>query len=154
MKQKHFIQSLFYNVEQTARVCRAGIENYFSEHGDSQISFDEFVILETVQCYPEICQRDLAKLILKGTSHTSKFLAVLEEKGFIERPVDTKGNRIVKKIVVTEKGYEVYKYAYKIAVEFAKSVENSIGKKEAADCEIFLNKIKETLQKSGNIVFE
>lgn len=154
MNHKHFIQGLFYNVEQTARVCRAGIENYFAKHGNGQISFDEFVILETVRCYPEICQRDLAKLILKGTSHTSKFLAVLEEKGFIERPVDTKGNRIVKKIVITSQGMEAYKFAYKIADEFAKEIENSIGKKEAADCEIFLNKIKCTLQESQNIVFE
>lgn len=154
MNQKHFIQSLFYNVEQTARVCRAGIENYFKEHCKGRISFDEFVILETVYCYPEICQRDLARLILKGTSHTSKFLAVLEVKGFIERPVDTKGNRIVKKIVITERGMEAYKFAYKIAAEFAKGIENSIGKNEAADCEIFLNKIKGTLQESGNIIFE
>ena len=151
---KHCIQSLFYNIEQTARICRAGVENYFDEHAEGRISFDEFIILETVYCYPEICQRDLAKLILKGTSHTSKFLAVLEEKGFIERPVDTKGNRIVKKIVITDRGMEAYKFAFKIAGAYAKEIENTIGSREAKDCEIFLNKIKETVQKSGNINFE
>ena len=151
---KHCIQSLFYNIEQTARICRAGVENYFEKHAQGKITFDEFIIIETVLCYPEICQRDLAKLILKGTSHTSKFLSTLEEKGFIERPVDTKGKRIVKKIVITQKGMEAYNFAFKIAAEFAKSVENTIGKKEANNCEIFLNRIKETLQESCDIVFE
>ncbi|MBQ9244683.1 winged helix-turn-helix transcriptional regulator [bacterium] len=151
---KHCIQSLFYNIEQTARICRAGVENYFDKHAEGKISFDEFIILETVYCYPEICQRDLAKLILKGTSHTSKFLAVLEEKKFIERPIDTKGKRIVKKIIITPKGMEAYNFAFKIAAEYAKTIENTIGSKEAKNCEIFLNKIKQTVQKSGEITFE
>mgnify|MGYP002625024589 CR=1 FL=1 len=151
---KHCIQSLFYNIEQTARICRAGVENYFTKHAQGKISFDEFIILETVYCYPEICQRDLAKLILKGTSHTSKFLAVLEKKGFIERSVDTKGNRMVKKILITESGMKAYNFAYKIAAEYATEIENTIKKKEVAECEKFLNEIKETVQKSGEIVFE
>ena len=151
---KHCIQSLFYNIEQTARICRAGVDNYFEAHAEGKISFDEFIILETVLCNPEICQRDLAKLILKGTSHTSKFLAVLEEKEFINRPVDTKGKRIVKKISVTPKGLDAYNFASKIASEFVHEIESSISSKEAQNCEKFLNKIKETLYKSDDMIFE
>ena len=151
---KHFIQSLFYNIEQTARICRAGIETWFDTHAQGKISFDEFIILETVICNPEICQRDLAKLILKGTSHTSKFLAVLEEKNFIKRPVTTKGKRIVKNIIVTNEGLKAYNFASQIAAEFVYEIENSISTQEAKNCEVFLNKIKKTLHKSDDIIFE
>ncbi|MBR1908860.1 winged helix-turn-helix transcriptional regulator [bacterium] len=151
---KHCIQSLFYNIEQTARICRAGVDSYFEQHAEGKISFDEFIILETVLCNPEICQRDLAKLILKGTSHTSKFLAVLERKGYIKRPVDTKGKRIVKKMEVTEEGLEAYNFASKIAMEFVQGIESSISSKEAQNCEKFLNKIKETMYKTDDIIFE
>ncbi len=152
--KKHFIHSLFYNVEQTARIIRAGIDKYFEKHSDGQVSFDEFIILDTVYCFPQICQRDLAKLTLKGTSHTSKFLAVMEEKGLIERPVDKKGNRIVRKIIITPKGMEVYIISSKLALEYANKIESSIGQQEALDCISFMNKIKETICGSSEIIFE
>lgn len=149
---EHCINSLFYNLEQTSRICRAGCENYFEKHG--LLTFDEFIILDTVYCYPEICQRDLAKKILKGTSHTSKILAGLELRKFIERPVDKKGNRIIKRIIITEKGKEAYKSASQIAIEFATKIENTIGKPEAIECNEFLNKIKKTITDSIEIDFE
>ncbi|MCD7739851.1 MAG: MarR family winged helix-turn-helix transcriptional regulator [Candidatus Gastranaerophilales bacterium] len=154
MEKKHCIQSLFYNVEQTARICHTGAESYLKEFAQNKLSFDEYIILEMVLCFPDVCQRDLAKLILKGSSHTSKLLAILEEKKLIERPVDKKGNRIVRKIIVTDLGVETYNFVSKILDNYIKSIENVISKQEAADCEIFLNKIKETVIKSGNIVFE
>ncbi len=152
--RKHCIQSLFYNIEQTSRVCHTGAENYLKEHAQSLLTLDEFIILETVLCFPEVCQRDLAKLILKGTSHTSKLLTALETKGFIERPVDKKGNRIVRKIIVTDSGSKTYNLVSDVLDNYIKSIENIISKKEASECETFLNKIKETVIKSGNIVFE
>ncbi len=151
---KHCIESLFYNIEQTARICRTAMENYIEEHACGQVTFDEFIILDTVCCFPEICQRDLARHILKGTSHTSKMLAVMEEKGLIERPVDTKGNRMVKKIIITEKGMQTHKYASKLTGDFAGGIENIIGSGYALDCINFLNKIKETVEKTSNVKFE
>ncbi len=151
---KHCIHGLFYTLKQTSRVCEVFCENYFKEHAKEGVSFDDFIILDTVECYPEICQRDLARLILKGTSHVSKLLDSLEKRGLILRPIDTKGNRMVKKTVMTEKGKEIYKYAVKIAMDFANQVENSINKKEAEECTLFLNKIKNSLVGANDIIFE
>lgn len=151
---KHCINSLFYNLEQTSRICRAGCEKYFEEHARNLMTFDEFIILDTVLCYPDICQRDLAKIILKGASHTSKMLVVLEAKGFIQRPVDKKGNRIIKKIVITPKGLQTHKFASKIALDFAHSIENTIGTEKAIECSNFLNIIKNSVTESAEIIFE
>ncbi|MCM1009886.1 MAG: MarR family winged helix-turn-helix transcriptional regulator [Fusobacterium sp.] len=152
--ERHCIGTLFYNLEQTSRICRAFCENYFKEHGEGHVSFDEFIILETIACYPDSSQRELAKHILKGASHTSKILAVLEKKELITRPVDTKENRIIRRIVLTPKGLEEYKFAEKLALEFAQSVENAIGTKDANECCKFLEKIKQTVNPNSNIVFE
>ena len=59
-------------------------------------------------CTYGICQRDLAKIILKDRANTGKILNTLEEKGYITRFVDLKNNRLVRKMGVTEKGKEVY----------------------------------------------
>lgn len=152
--ERHCINTLFYNLEQTSRICRAFCENYFKEHGSGHVSFDEFIILETIVCYPNSSQRELAKYILKGASHTSKILAALEKKGLITRPADTKGNRIIRRIIITETGLEEFRFAQKLALEFAQNIENAIGEKDAQECCNFLDKIKKTVNPAQNIVFE
>lgn len=151
---KHCINSLFYNLEQTSRICRTGCEKYFEEHAKELVTFDEFIILDTIYCYPDICQRDLAKKLLKGASHTSKILGIMESKNLIERPLDKKGNRAIRKVVMTEQGKEAYHFASELALKFAKKIENSIGKNKAIECSNFLNKIKTTITASVEIDFE
>ena len=152
--EKHCIHSLFYDLEQTSRVCRAFAESHFKNNINYDITLDEFIILETVFCYPDICQRDLAKLILKGTSHTSKLLNTLQKKNYIKRVLDTKNNRIVNKIIITDLGAEVYKNAKKIALEYAVHIENIVGAKQAKECSKFLHKIKNTVTETTEIIFE
>ena len=152
--KKHCIESLFYTIEQTARICRYNIEQYFEEKTKGEISFDEFIIFDTIYCFPESCQRDLAKKVLKGTSHISKILSNLESKGLIQRPVDTKNNRMVRKIVLTDEGMKAYKIASKIASEGTKKVEEIISKEEAENCVMFLNKIKDTVNPTNDVLFE
>lgn len=154
MDKKNCINSLFYNIGQTARICQAFCESYFKEYARGEISYDEFIILDTVLCYPDVCQRDLAKHILKGTSHTSKLLATLEKKGLIERPIDKKGNRIVRKITVTDNGLILHSFAAQIALDFSEKIEATLGEHGAVLCSNFLNKIKENVLVNTDIVFE
>lgn len=152
--EKHCIHTLFYNLEQTSRICRAFAENNFKQNVKYDISLDEFIIIETVMCYPDICQRDLAKLILKGSSHTSKLLNTLEKKRYIQRIVDTKNKRIVNKIIITQFGEKVYNNAKSIALDYAQQIENIVGTNQAKECSSLLHKIKDSVLKSSKIVFE
>ena len=70
------------------------------------ISIEEFSTLDTILCNPEICQRDLAKLILKDRANTGKILDNLENLGLIERELSVKNNRPVKISRLTPKGKE------------------------------------------------
>ena len=151
---QHCINSLFYKIEQTARACHAFCDSYFDEYAQGEISFDEFIILDTIICNPDICQRDLAKLILKGTSHLSKILNTLEKRELIERPVSKKGNRVVRKIIITENGLNLHAFASQIALDFAAKIDVSIGITESKKCVNYLDKIMATLKEEKDIIFE
>lgn len=100
---KHFTDSIYYELERTARVLKMlGIQVF--EKIDASLGPDEHAALDTISYNPCICQRDLAKLILKDRANTGKILNSLEEKGLIERFVDTKNNRLVRKTRITPKG--------------------------------------------------
>ena len=106
---KHFTDSIYYELEKTARVLRLlGVQMF--EKIDAGLGGDEHAALDTISCNPNICQRDLAKLILKDRDNTGKIINSLEEKKLIERCIDTKNNRLVKKVKITEKGEETLAY--------------------------------------------
>lgn len=100
---KHFTDSIYYELEKTARVLKMLGIQVFEKIG-SEIAADEHAALDTISCNPDICQRDLAKLILKDRANTGKILNSLEGKGLIQRCIDTKNNRLVKKTKITPKG--------------------------------------------------
>lgn len=104
---KRFTDSLYYELEQTTKFFKAYSLKFFKKL-EVDISPDEYVTIETILCNTEICQRDLAKMILKDRANTGKILSALEEKGFITRHVDMKNNRLVRKMGVTESGKKVY----------------------------------------------
>ena len=68
------------------------------------LTIDQFITLDTIAFNKGICQRDLAKFILKDRANTGRILDSLEQKGFITRFIDTKNNRLVKKMGITENG--------------------------------------------------
>lgn len=68
------------------------------------VSVEEYSILDTLLTEKELCQRDLAKLILKDRANTGKLLDGLEKRGLITRKLSVKNNRPVKLIEITELG--------------------------------------------------
>lgn len=151
---QHCINSLLYKLNKTARIAHAFCNNYFKEYALGEISFDEFIILDAVLCHPNICQRDLAKLVLKDTSHLSKMLNNLEKRELIERPLDKKGNRKVRKIIITENGINLHAFAEQIALDFSNKIIYSIGIQKTKQCSETLDKIIETITENKEVIFE
>lgn len=105
-KCEHYTDSIYYQLEQTAKYCRyLGIQLF--QKLKLPVSMDEFVAMDTIFANEGICQRDLAKLILKDRPNTGRILNSLEEKGYVERFVDTKNNRLVRKMRLTKEGKRV-----------------------------------------------
>lgn len=101
----HYTDSIHYELEQTSRMMKMLTNQIFNKL-DINVSLDEYIALDTVSVNAGICQRDLAKLILKDRANTGRILNELEQKGFITRFIDTKNNRLVKKMGITETGLQ------------------------------------------------
>ena len=107
-KTQHYINSIYYQIEQTAKYCKCLAVQLFQKL-ELGITFDEFIVLDTIDANGCICQRELAKLILKDRASTGRLLSALESTGYIERYVDTKNNRLVRKVQLTAQGIDTLK---------------------------------------------
>lgn len=105
----HYTDSIHYELEQTSRLMKMLGKQLFKKL-EIGITMDEYAALDTVSINAGICQRDLAKLIIKDRANTGRILDSLEQKGFITRFIETKNNRLVKKMGITEKGYDELNY--------------------------------------------
>ena len=108
MEQYHFTDSIFYQIELTAKYCRLLGQQIFERYNVG-VTIEEYSVLDVLICNPKMCQRDLAKLILKDRANTGKLLDSLEKKGFVSRHLSIKNNRPVKIVELTEEGAEKLK---------------------------------------------
>ena len=102
-KYEHYTESVFYQLEQTARYCKfLGLQLF--KKLKLEITPDEFAALDVIMLNDGICQRDLAKLLLKDRPNTGRILNSLENFGYVERSTDKRNNRTVKKMKLTSLG--------------------------------------------------
>lgn len=145
IKVLHYTDSINYELEQTARLMKLlGIQLF--DKLQLSVTPDEYAALDTVSVNAGICQRDLAKLLLKDRANTGRILESLEQKGFITRFIDTKNNRLVKKMGITEKGY---KELDMINSKIKGHIENARGKitpKEVEKVQVVLKKFRKNLE--------
>lgn len=105
---QHYTESIIYDIELTARAIKLLSAQLFNTIGASLLP-EEYTAMDVILCKPNICQRDLAKLIFKDRANTGRILDSLEKKGFINRFTDTKNNRLVRRMKLTESGYKEFK---------------------------------------------
>lgn len=136
-KCQHYTDSIFYQFEQTAKYCRfLGVQVF--QKLSMPISPDEFYALDVLILHDNICQRELAQLILKDRPNTGRILDSLESKGYIERFADTKNNRLVRRIKITDLGK-------KIANETSERLREYISKLPKIFSDEDKNKLKELM---------
>ena len=92
-KSKHYVNNLTFQLEVTSRMIDNLIENYFKEEFKNKITLGEYIVLDTIACYPHVDNNLLAKVLIKPRHDVDKILAALRRKRLISevRPV---GNEI------------------------------------------------------------
>lgn len=148
--QEHYIDTIFYQIELTARYCKLLGQQVFEQY-KTDITVDEYAILDICYSQQELCQRDLAKLIMRDRANTGKFLGGLEKKKLIKRKLSIKNNRPVKIIEITPEGAEKVEYvASKIRpryMEFKQKIANS----DLATVKDLLQELRQMLNETVSI---
>lgn len=144
-QEKHYINSIYYQLEQTAKYCKY-LGNQLFEKLNIQIPLDEFTVLDTIFVHGEICQRDLAKLILKDRPSTGRILNSLEDKGYIKRVADTKNNRLVRITKLTSKGQKTLEKITQTLREYFSTLEILSGDK-IQELKTHIQEFREGLEK-------
>ena len=142
---EHYIESIYYQLEQTARYCRYLGSQIFQKL-DMPVSMDEFVTMDTISLNDGMCQRELAKLILKDRANTGRILNSLEEKGYIERFVDTKNNRLVRKMRLTPEGREITTKVSKVLREYIEKLPKVLYENDKFEIMESLKRFREGLE--------
>ena len=145
-KTKHFTDSLFYQMELTAKYCRSlGVQVFTKLNFPNTV--DEYSAMDVIMLHDGICQRELAKLILKDRANTGRILNTLEQKGYIERFVDTKNKRLVRKMIITDEGKKIFKKASDILKEHLSSIPKILTDEEKETLKNTMIKLREGLKK-------
>lgn len=141
---KNYTESIYYELQQTAKFCKTlGVQLF--EKIQLGITSEEYSILDTLMCNENICQRDLAKLILRDRANTGRILKSLERKKLIKRFVDIKNNRLVRKMEITNSGKNLWQEATtKIRPIIAECVEK-VSRHEIENLRKSLKKMREKL---------
>lgn len=147
---KHFTDTIFYQIELTARYTKLLGTQLFGKLGVG-LTIEEFSALDTISANDELCQRDLAKLILKDRANTGKLLDSLENKGYIERELSIKNNRPVKILKITEAGLKIYTDTFSKLEPHHKFVKEKIANTDLAKVGGLLRELREVLEDTIDI---
>lgn len=92
-KSVRFVNSLTFQLEITAKIFNALTESYFSQEVKNRITLDEYIVLDTIICYPHIDKSTLAKTLVKDKNSIEKILSKLQKKKLI-REIKNNGTEI------------------------------------------------------------
>lgn len=145
-KEKHYINSIYYKIEQTAKYCKYLGTQIFTKL-EMPMTLEEFATLDTIKIYGEICQRDLAKLILKDRPSTGRILNTLEQQGYIKRFADTKNNRLVRKMSLTEEGEKILKKTTEKLKNYLDKLPEFMSEGDIKNLEDSIQKFRKSLEK-------
>jgi len=149
-KTKHFTDTIFYQIELTARYTKILGAQLFGKLGIG-LTPEEFAALDTITAHQELCQRDIAKMILKDRANTGKLLDSLENKGYIARELNIKNNRPVKIVKITELGEKTYTETYSKLEPHHKLVKEKIVNTDLEKLGELLRDLREVLEDSIDI---
>lgn len=121
---------------------------------DQKLNKEEYIILENIYLNPGIIQLEIAKNILMKRSYVCKFLAELEEKGFIRREPALRGkSQIVYKNYITPLGEKTYKDVIKHICIFQNKYMQDYAEFDFNNLSQIAFKLTDKLKKDFNLKF-
>ena len=125
----HYTEGMLFQVRLTSRYLSLMGTQVF-EKLSMPISFEDYLILDIISYNEGICHRDLAKMLLRDRSNLGKIVSKLEQLKLVKVKLDTRNNRTVKKIYITDKGCNLCDKIYEKVEPHINFVMNRIDTKE------------------------
>ena len=147
---EHVTDTIFYQIELTAKYCKLLGQQVF-ERFNLGISLEEYYVLDVLVVNNSLCQRDIAKLILKDRANTGKLLDVLAKKGLITRELTVKNNRPVKLVKITDEGIKKVNEVSEKARPNYNLVKEKINNRNLAKVGDLLKELREVLKETIEI---
>ena len=154
MQEVDITQTLIYRLDQAARVARVSGMRFFENCSELDITFNEYFIINTLYAHPNIHQRSVAKMLLKGTANLSRDLEKLEKRGLIDRNVVTKDKRSVKTLSLTAKGEDVRRKAQQLAQKNIDKFQQIFTQSEQKQFNEFLTRLTNEIIKNEDMFLE
>lgn len=139
MERISFGKRVGTTIYNTGVVVRALSSQTFAEKG-FELTPEQFLILDLVQEYGELYQRQICEITQKDRSNVARLVKILEEKDLIKRRQASNGRRIFK-ISVTEKGKTVRDEMKPMTKELRKTLIDGISNEEIEIMISTLNKV-------------
>lgn len=103
-----FTKSLTFQLEITARIFYNLAKEFFKQDLKNKISLEEFVILETIVCYPHLDINGISRTLIRDKASIEKIISKLIKKKLIFKVKEDNCQLQVKYFELTSAGDKIY----------------------------------------------
>ncbi len=137
-------KTVFYTIEKTIKSYRKFSKRNFSKVVGN-ITVDQKLILQYINAYPELSQKEIAELVFKDNASLTRMIDIMVKKKFLKRSINNTDRRRYK-IEITSIGKKVLNTLEPVIINNRKQAFSGITKEELTQLEKTLNKILLNIQ--------
>ena len=106
VKVNHYVETAIYSCDVILRNLKNALKGKLDKL-NLGITSEQFVVLDTISCFKNIYQQQLAEILMKDKSNTARIVKILEDKGLIIKTTGISNNRPVHILQVTADGDKI-----------------------------------------------
>ena len=150
MKSLRYVNSLTFQLETTAKILNAITKKFYSEEVKNNISMEEFIVLDTLICYPHIDNNVLAQTLYKEKKGIDKVINHLLKKNLIKKVEPNTNEAAIRHYILTADAIRIYQDVQPQNDKVISILANFISAKELISFTKTLLKIKNILISLNN----
>ncbi|MBN1651471.1 MAG: MarR family transcriptional regulator [Bacteroidales bacterium] len=137
-------KTIFFTIEKTIKRYRKFSKDNFLKVLDD-ITIDQKLILQYLNDYPELSQKEIAELVFKDNASLTRMIDSMVNKKILYRTIND-GDRRRYKLKITAKGKEILDKLAPVIIENRRRALANITVEEMVQLEKTLNKILSNLE--------
>ncbi|WP_411028822.1 MarR family winged helix-turn-helix transcriptional regulator [Spongiimicrobium sp. 3-5] len=137
-------KTVFYTIERTIKSYRKFSQKNISKVV-SDITIDQKLVLQYLNDYPELSQKEIAELVFKDNASMTRMINIMVKKKYLKRSTNLKDRRRYK-IEITQKGNQVLSKLPMVIKSNREQALTGVTQDELVQLEKILNKILSNLK--------